>query len=374
MRRENISKALGAIDERFILEALAYSLPNGSSAGKENTSMADTGHKARRISKRKLLRTCLIAAVLAALFTITAYAAVSINARRQQELRQKLNIDGSNTASYVEYGDDGSGGVVLLSAINDGEFQRVYLNVSPVEKSDIEAWADGISFCWSISEDCGGIAAPVMRPGRTLSGRDEIISAVLEDAYDGETKTLTLECYIPNENLTELDSSVMELTLIRFDADAFNASGYGSKRGWAQDTGNVYGTVSFASTEHEVRYMDFGGAVITDTETGTEVTLYGLELSPTAAVWRVDYDSAEELITGQCPADKQVYYIMIGDRICAEAELHLADGSIFSTGGYMTAEYVNGEARLYCAWGGAAIDISAVESITLDGAPLSFTG
>ena len=154
MRRENISKALGAIDERFILEALAYSLPNGSSAGKENTSMADTGHKARRISKRKLLRTCLIAAVLAALFTITAYAAVSINARRQQELRQKLNIDGSNTASYVEYSDVGSGSVVLLSAINDGEFQRVYLNVSPVEKSDIEAWADGISFCWSISASC----------------------------------------------------------------------------------------------------------------------------------------------------------------------------------------------------------------------------
>ena len=120
--------------------------------------------------------------------------------------------------------------------------------------------------------------------------------------------------------------------------------------------------------------MDFGVVTITDTETGTEVTLYGLELSPTAAVWRVDYDGAEELITGKCPADKQVYYIMIGDRICAEAELHLADGSIFSTGGYMTAEYVNGEARLYCAWGGAAIDINAVESITLDGAQLGFTG
>lgn len=375
MRRGNISKALGAIDERFILEALAYSLPDGRTTGKENTSMKNVGHKERAVNRRKLLRVVLIAAAIAALFTVTAYAVVSLHARRQQELRHKLNIDGSGTTSYVEYSeDDSGGGAALLSAINDGEFQRVYVNVSPVEKSDVEAWSDGINFCWSISEDCGGLATPVIRSGRTLSGREEIIDAVIEDAYDEETKTLTLECHIPNESLTELDSGLAELTLIRLDMDAFNASGYSSKRGWARDTGNVYGTVSFAPTEHEVRYMDFGGAVITDAETGTEVTLYGLELSPTAAVWRLDYDGAEELLTGQCRADKQAYYIAIGDRICAQAELHLANGSVFSTGGHMTGEYANGEARLYCAWGGAAIDINAVESVTLNGASLGFTG
>ena len=123
-----------------------------------------------------------------------------------------------------------------------------------------------------------------------------------------------------------------------------------------------------------MRYMDFGSTVITDAETGTEVTYYGLELLPTAAVWRIDYDGVEELLTGQCSRNKQAYYIAIGDRAIENAELYFADGSVCSSSGQMSAEYVNGEARLYCVWGGTAIDINAVESITLDGVTLSFTG
>lgn len=333
----------------------------------------NNGRCGKRIDGRMLLRICLAAAVAAALLTVTAYAAVSIHTRRRQEIRQSMNIDASNTESYVEYAAD-DGGVTLLSAINDGEFQRVYVNISPVDMAEIKAWPYEGSFLWSVSEDCGGYANPVLQPGRSLSGRDEITEAVLQDAYDAETKTLTVQCYIPNDALAQLGSEAVELTLMRFNIDAYDASGYASRRDWAQDTGNVYGTVSFAPTEHEVRYISFGGAVVTDEETGTEVTLYGLELSPTAAVWCVDYDGAEELMAGKCLPEKQPYYIAIGDRICADAVLHLTGGGEFTTGGCMSAEYVNREARLYCAWGGAAIDINAVESFTLHGTAITFTG
>lgn len=66
-----------------------------------------------KIDGRKLLRICLAAAVAAALLTVTAYAAVSIHTRRRQEIRQNMNIDASNTESYVEYAAD-DGGVTLL--------------------------------------------------------------------------------------------------------------------------------------------------------------------------------------------------------------------------------------------------------------------
>ena len=261
MRQENISRALGAIDGRFIEEASAYSFSVGAGIiEKESASQMNNGRCGKKIDGRMLLRICLAAAVSAALLTVTAYAAVSIHTRRRQEIRQNMNIDASNTESYVEYAAD-DGGVTLLSAINDGEFQRVYVNISPVDMAEIKAWPDEGSFLWSVSEDCGGYANPVLQPGRSLSGRDEITEAVLQDAYDAETKTLTVQCYIPNDALAQLVSGTVELTLMRFNIDAYDASGYASRRDWAQDTGNVYGTVSFAPTEHEVRYISFGGVV-----------------------------------------------------------------------------------------------------------------
>ncbi len=116
--------------------------------------------------------------------------------------------------------------MTLLSAINDGEFQRVYVNISPVDMAEIKAWPDEGSFLWSVSENCGGYANPVLQPGRSLSGRDEITEAVLQDAYDAETKTLTVQCYIPNDALAQLVSGTVELTLMRFNIDAYDASGY----------------------------------------------------------------------------------------------------------------------------------------------------
>lgn len=139
MRQENISRALGAIDGRFIEEASAYSFSVGAGIiEKESASQMNNGRCGKKIDGRMLLRICLAAAVAAALLTVTAYAAVSIHTRRRQEIRQNMNIDASNTESYVEYAAD-DGGVTLLSAINDGEFQRVYVNISPVDMAEIKA-------------------------------------------------------------------------------------------------------------------------------------------------------------------------------------------------------------------------------------------
>ena len=50
-----------------------------------------------------------------------------------------IDILDSNTESYVEYelSAEQESGVTILSSINDGQFQKVYVNLSPVEESEL---------------------------------------------------------------------------------------------------------------------------------------------------------------------------------------------------------------------------------------------
>ena len=53
---------------------------------------------------KTLRRTLLIAAVIAAFFAVSAFAiGYSVHQQRQQELRQKMQIDAHQVESYVEY-------------------------------------------------------------------------------------------------------------------------------------------------------------------------------------------------------------------------------------------------------------------------------
>ena len=153
--------------------------------------------------KRRALTLALAAALVLAL-SVTAYAAWNVHAARQQALKEDLQIEEHHADSYVEYDTaDAQEGLVLLSAVNDGESQRVYVNVSPVEKDVIKRFPE-IAFAWKLDgmtlngEDYWMTAAPKLKAGRSVSGHDAIYEAVLEDAYDESTKTLTLECFISN--------------------------------------------------------------------------------------------------------------------------------------------------------------------------------
>ena len=104
---------------------------------------AEPKSKVVPIRSRRIV-TFVFAAVLILSLGIVAYAISSIHAARQQELRSELHMDEHQTDSYVEYEvpDESTPGVVLLSTINDGEFQAVYVNVSPVTEEEIarETW------------------------------------------------------------------------------------------------------------------------------------------------------------------------------------------------------------------------------------------
>ena len=313
---------------------------------------------------RRFWRTALIAAVIAAFMGLTAYAVgLSIHQRRQQELRQDLRIEASGTDSYVEYpvtpGDsDIRPGVTILSAINDGQEQMVYVNVCPVSEEEVGQFPGGdLGFAWYISDtDFSGFAAPALPSDLTLSGDEEISNAVRQYAWDEETRTLTLECWIWTEKLQEImagrgwDSVELGIAMYR---------GHDEKL-------LDFGTTVFTPTEEESRFFDFGPVVYHDVELGLDIDMVGLELTPISAIWKVSYPRAAEYHSPEADQSTEDYraWSLLEDKVCMEAVLHFSDGSTFSTGGALTCPYENGAVHLYTGWG-AAVNIRDVQRITL---------
>ena len=287
---------------------------------------------------------------------ITAYAIWSIHSTRQQELKADLNIEENNVSSYMEHDvpDELASGLVLLSAVNDGQEQHVYVNISPVTKEEAVRFPDGVRFVWNIAgTEIGGFAGPQLPVGLSFSGEEAIREAVLENAYDEESQTMTLQCYIDvdfiEEAMTELgkENVPLQVQMIVGENDP-----------------KTFGPVPFSLTEEQTRYFDFGHAVYHDEELDKDIEIIGLELTPFSAVWKMSYDGAEKFHTSG--SDQAAYepWSILEDKVCIEAKIVFSDGSEFSTGGALTTPYENGTVNQFCGWG-SAINIDDVQQIVL---------
>ena len=345
MKRELLSRAFGEIDERFVAEAYRPAPGDAADAPERIVHM-----------KRKRIVTLALAAVLLLALGITAYAVWNVHTARQEELKADLKIEENNVSSYTEYEvpDGGANGLVLLSSVNDGLEQHVYVNVSPVTEEEAAAFADTVSFFWSIpGTDVGGFAAPQLPGELSLSGRDEIREAVLAHAYDRDTRTMTLQCWLSVESVR---AAMTELGTESFPLQVNMHSEDGPVRS--------FGPLSFSLTEEQCRVFDFGGALWRDAELDREIEIVGLELTPFSAVWKVRYDAAEELHRPGADWDALRDWSILEDRVCIESELVFSDGTRFSTGGAVAAPFENGVVNLRCGWG-SAIDIDDVRRIEL---------
>jgi hypothetical protein len=286
---------------------------------------------------------------------ITAYAIWSIHAARQQELKADLKIEENNVNSYTEYDipDDQEGGLVLLSSVNDGDIQRVYVNISPVAEEVAAAFPKETSFSWSIDgTEIGGFAAPELPADLSVSG-DEIREAVLRYAYDKETQTMTLECYI--------DLNFMEQAKASLGTDSLPLLVHMTV---GQNETSTFGPVSLVRTEEQSRYFDFGHAVYHDAELEKDIEIAGLELTPFSAVWKVSYEGAESFHKPDADWNAYQPWSMLEDKVCIDSKIIFSDGSEFSTGGALTCPYENGTVNLHCGWG-SAINIGDVQKIVL---------
>lgn len=361
MKRETITQALGGLDDRFVSEAAVYA-PGTMQEGPERIV---------RMKKKRFLSIVLAAALILAL-GITAYAAWSTHAARLEEIKADLKIEENNVSSYAEYPvpeaanstvsdvpeEEGSESeLVLLSAVNAGEFQRVYVNISPVSEkciADYPGYPGALNFSWSIDgTDLGGYASPRTPSGITLHGQEAIRDAVLQYAYDRETQTLTLECIV--------EDMFLEKAAAALGTGSFPLFVHMSDKDIEMQT---FGPVSFTPVDEQTRYFDFGHAVYTDAASGKSIEISGLELTPFGAVWKVRYEGAEAIHSPNGdPADAEVWS-MLEDKVCIESQLFFSDGSAFSTGGALSAPYTSGAVELHCEWG-SAINIDGIQKIVL---------
>lgn len=365
MKRELLSKAFGDIDERFILEA--YRGDPGAAASPPERIVH---------MKKKRLFTLALAAVLVLALGITAYAVWSIHDKRQQELKADLKIEENHVSSYVEYaveGEDSESGVTLLSTVNDGESQRVFVNVSPVERADLDRFPSPVSFAWRLDgmtmdgTDYWMTAGPKLKSGSSVSGSEAIHEAILRDAYDESTKTLTLECFISNNAIAQAQayehSDRVHLTVTLWDHQAQADAHVGTTVEWLSNQ-KSFGSVWFTPTEQEQRFFDFGHRSYHDEELDMDIELIGLELTPFGAVWQVSYPEAAAFHADGADWAAFPPYSVLEERVCIEAQLIFSDGSAFSTGGSLTGPYENGAVNLHCGWD-RAIDINDVQRIVL---------
>ena len=345
MKRELISQALNMLDDRHISDTASF----------DPGAIQETPERIVHMKKKRIISIALAAALMLALGAV-AYAVWSIHTARQQELKADLKIEENNVSSYNEYAiaDDQASGLVLLSSVNDGESQRVYVNISPVSEEDAGGFPKQTSFSWSIDgTEIGGFAGPELPTSLSLSGQDEIREAVLQYAYDKETQTMTLQCYI--------DVSFLEQAKNALGTDSLPLLVHMTV---GQDETTTFGPASFTPAAEQSRYFDFGHAVYHDEELGKDIEIVGLELTPFSAVWRVSYEGAASFHTPE--ADQAAYepWGILEDKVCIEAKLVFSDGSEFSTGGALTCPYENGTVNLYCGWG-SAINIDDVQRIVL---------
>ena len=244
--------------------------------------------------------------------------------------------------------------LVLLSAVNDGTEQRIYVDVSPVAKEDIARFPADVRFAWSIAgTEIGGFAGPQLPVALSLSGEDAIQEAVLENAYDEETQTLTLQCYV---DVKFIEKAMADLGTESVPLQVHMIIG--------ENDSHTFGPVPFMLTDEQKRSFDFGSAQYHDKELDKTIEIVGLELTPFSAVWKVRYKDAASFHKPQ--ADQEAYrpWSILEDKICIDAKIVFSDGSEFSTGGALTCPYEDGVVKLHCGWGGA-IDIDDVQRIVL---------
>lgn len=327
-----------------------------------------TGHP----RSRRLLTLALAAALLLS-FGLVAYAISSVHARKQEELRQELNMDGSHAKSYVEYEvpAEDAPGLVLLSAINDGEFQKLYVNVSPVTEEQLDRYEDGQYFMWQLEGMTGfGSAEINLKPDRSVHNREELMAAIREDAYDAETQTLTLRIYISENSVREAQQSTgsdaVTLRVWLWDGMAWEESGSGAEFHSLEDWLRAlpgFGSVRFLPTEREAVFFDLGGYRWWDEESGRELELLSLELGPSSAVWRFRFAEAERVYAD--PDQRELMaWLGAGDRALTRLRLLFADGTELALPGTMRSPLENGAVCAYLGWE-KAVDIHAVTRITL---------
>ncbi len=330
-----------------------------------------TGQKARK-GRRKLWRTLLLAAVIASLLGVTAYAiGYGIHQQRQQELRQRMQIDEHQVENYMEYpvpteeAERGQTTVTLLSSMADEEFIKFYFNISPLEKEEMVEEQGNITlarivlrYCCSFNGKTASLVVPVEENGQVL--------------YDEASKTLTCESsFLLEELAREHAGFPLEVTVRRrVGGDGIRTFDYLEELGrfTIEEGPAMQSRVCLFDTPLEFQCEELG-------KTGR---VLGVELHPSSMTWLLEHEdadrfyydlehwkelSSEELDWLQAV---QAPWANAIDRV-ARGILHMDDGTDFDVLSAESGIYEDGIVKRYSQWELQTIDINTVTAITVGG-------
>ena len=348
--------------------------------------------KHSRVRVRRISRTLLLAAILSTLFVTSALAVgLSIHSRRQAELNETV-AQGGAVAGYTEYAvpsEDGGSGVTLLSALSDGAFEYLWLNVAPVGEDELICPLVGvetengrvyrnIAYRLKGEEEISsslGIAdmlrfepedwVETADGGRTVPP-ERMEQRYREQYYDAETKTMTVRVAIPMRDLTPGEPTELELFM----------KTYGE--GFEQAAHKILGTLRFTPVAEEA--LDFFFPVPWDfenPETGGKGQILGIELVASGVNTYVTHEDIETVYTDD-PAHRNV---LVADgqterwvswanaeeqTVRENMHLNLSDGSMAEIGGYLASGGREGSVEKLLSSGRSTLwDIHSIVSVTV---------
>ena len=364
------------------------------------------GNEEQPRSHHSVWRTVLIAAVITMLLGAVAYAVYySIHQQRQMEIRQDMQIDANQVQDYVEYAvptDDpqlGKTEMTVLSAINNGAFEELYVNISPVSREEIAAYVAPVDtdfgtmqnhFCVSTDHGLSWMSAFIRIRDWTFTEEEmhevalpeggtnyrptaeAMLSKYLSQSYDEYTQTLTLQLSIPVSDIAKGDT-------IDFALSSFWLK-YGKDGSYlGQELNKEYGSQMISVTAYTPISVTFPEPIEFKNEvTGEPGAFIGADISATRIVWKIQMDEAERLMCPPESVDQEEYFPWqaswinsFGSYECS-ASLLLQDGAQIALTGSAASYYEDGLICDPCSYPeNATVDVSAIKKIMVCGNAIS---
>ena len=368
MKRETITMMLNGVDDNYISETAAFSPEH----------IQESPERIIHLKKKRIITFALAAALMLAL-GISAYAAWNIHQKRQSELREQMKIEDNAVTDYKEEklsdAQIQTEGVTLLSTVNDGEFQKVYVNISPVEPEiarnfgRMEENEDGCMICYDFGFTTDGESFGFATPA-ILTDTDGTITMeeLIDAAYDEETKTFTMECACINTMFSFDKPFDLTLVLLRETQNQNDHTTDG-------EIIRTFGTVTIYPTENTVRNITFINPYsFENAATGGKGKVIGVNLSSFNVDILVTHDNMENMYSPNFELNEeekedylkeQLGWLQAMDELSQSMVLSFSDGSSRKGFGILSSPLENGILINHCGLGNHSIDINNVVKIQI---------
>ena len=313
----------------------------------------------KHMKAKRIITFALAAALILGLSAVAYAIGISIHRQRQEKLRQELQIDENNVTDYVEFAvpEEGAveGGLTLLSTMNNGDYQIVFFNISPVSEEMI-ACLDQENLGDRDNRD-DRVFWPYLYVDGEYYGILVNLLTLYRDEYDPETQTLTLRASLPIMKFR--DNEAVEIRV---------ALGYTDNYAQIHESAS-YGPVSIPLTQQRVISVRFPEPVpFENPETGGAGQIIGADIYAEGITWLVTHDDMESVYPVESQDDlRWLPWARARDKLELEAQIHFTDGSVRTNLATDRSEYWNGSVYDVYLFKNGTINIDQVVSITIGG-------